>query len=165
MITISDEVVSIINVKTEEEKIFINKCFEAEDFHNYLGLPFKSKDKYKLFSYNNKLVGCFSINLDTSFGTNIYIPNIYIYNKIYSFLCILKLLSFIAMQMDVDKVMFVVYSCNQPCLTLLNNLGINCDGILKYTFYNNGEYFDSIIYSILKSEINSYKSKFDLICR
>lgn len=164
MITISDEMVSIIKPITEDDKVYVSRCLAARDFIEFIGSSHTYENEYRIYSYRGKNVGCFRINLVTHFGTRIYLPNIYVEQRQYSVFCILKTFSFIISQGSFDKIMFIVYSNNESCLAVLRRLNIFCEGLFKYTHYCNGILHDSYVFSVLECEIEEHKNNITKLC-
>ena len=111
------------------------------------------------FKHNQQNVGCFSINYTTSFGVRACNPIIYVSNRVFSVLCILKMFQYIFTKLEVDKISFVVFSHNTPCLLALKKMRIHCDGELKYYREYNNRHISCYVFSILPEEYASLRER------
>lgn len=158
MIIINDKQIQICPVETPEEMDYLNRSFAADDFQLYINDSPSASD-YLLFKHNQQNVGCFSINYTTSFGVRACNPIIYVSNRVFSVLCILKMFQYIFTKLEVDKISFVVFAHNTPCLLALKKMRIHCDGELKYYREYNDCHISCYVFSILPEEYASLRER------
>lgn len=65
------------------------------------------------------------------------------------------LLSFIFLQMNINKVRLTTYSFNERAIICYEKLGFKTEGVLRKEIYSDGKYYDKIAMGILREEFLS----------
>lgn len=62
------------------------------------------------------------------------------------------LVSFIFLQMNINKIRLTVFSFNMPAIKCYEKIGFKVEGILRKEIYKDGQYYDKISMGFLKEE-------------
>ncbi|MBC2579771.1 GNAT family N-acetyltransferase [Clostridium sp. DJ247] len=105
---------------------------------------------------DNQFIGGCSINAvdwkNSVVTVGIFIGNINFWGKGYGTDAMKILLSFIFLQMNINKVRLITYSFNERAVRCYKKCGFKTEGILRKEMYRDGKYHDKIAMGILKEE-------------
>ena len=158
MIIINDKQIQIGKAEKAADKEYLAHCFSAKDFQLYITDTPLIED-YLLFKYNQENVGCFSINYTEQYGVRSCNPILYVEKRLLSTVCLIAMFKYIFESFNIDKISFVVFEHNLPCILVLKKLQVHCDGELKYYRQDSKRYLSCYIFSILPEEYMMLREK------
>lgn len=151
----TDELIRIKEIETDEDKIFLENCIMESSFQEFIGnVEDAYKDKYKLLSKKDKNIGCFSFKIDNSFGIKHAEPNLFVKSRLYSMPCIFKMIGYLFLDIEIQKIMFKVLSNNGNCLKLMERMNLTYNGSINNPIDSNGGMEEVRVFSITKDEFN-----------
>ncbi len=156
--------VHIKKIESEADKKFVEHCLEMEDFKRYIGeLTVYNSDTVLFCSENEEYIGTLFPNITDNFGVRISIPIIYLFKKYArkNAWYISNSIEYIFQKCEVDKVQFIIYGHNFRSHNILKNFGICNEGRFKNAILINGEWKDIFYYSILKSEYQELRRRYN----
>jgi hypothetical protein len=158
-----DNNIIVTNVKSKKDYKFVELCMNADDFNLYIHDSFTSPNKYKILKKEDKYLGIFIEKFSYDRCVRICSPNLYVKSKLSSIFCISIMMKWICEHKKWDKISFLVYSNNKPCLAIMNKMGVHLDGILKNA---DTEFMRNIyIYSILPNEMEDLKYRLNSLLK
>jgi RimJ/RimL family protein N-acetyltransferase len=105
---------------------------------------------------DKKLIGGCSINTvdwKNSVATiGIFIGSKDYRGKGYGIDAVELLISFVFMQMNINKIKLTVYSYNKAAIRCYERCGFKIEGVLRQEIYSDGQYFDKLVMGLLREE-------------
>lgn len=157
-----DNSIMIKKVKSIADKEYLSKIYFDGEYkkyidHNYLLNDTTDNSSDYIFWKDGERLGYLYIYIIDD-GTRIARPNIFMtkrYSKD-SFSCLILTINILFIDLNCEKIEFLIYSNNKMMLSIMQKSGINYDGKLIKQKSINGEIVDVLIFSILKEEYNDY---------